>query len=206
MADTSKICVGRIAGAHGIRGQVRLQSFTEDPEAIAGYSPLTDDSGKDFQIKLTGVVKDAFIATVIGVADRNGAEALKGTRLYIPRAILPETEDGTYYDADLIGLAAIDQDGKDLGKIMAIHDFGAGPLIEFGVKGRSFTLPFNDDYVPEVDVDGGKVELFVPEGWLTEEKPPRDKPKEKAKHRRAKRDEAATHAKVADQASNEPGA
>lgn len=169
MAEDRKICVGMIAGAHGIRGQVRLRSFTDDPESIFAYKPLTsEDGGKAFKLKPQGVNKDCFIATVDGVMDRNGAEALRGTKLFFDRARLPKAKKGQYYEADLIGLAARGGQGKDYGKILAVHDYGAGPFLEIGtMKKDSFMLPFSDAYVPMIDVKGGFVVIELPEGWLT---------------------------------------
>src|SRR5580693_4554380 len=103
MNHNRKICIGMIAGAHGIRGLVRLRSFTEDPEAIAGYKPLTDESGeREFKVELQSAAKDFYIASVEGVADRNTAEALRGTKLFIERSALPKPKKGKYYEADLI--------------------------------------------------------------------------------------------------------
>ena len=160
-----------IAGAHGIRGQVRLRSFTGDPEAIFDYKPLTDEKGERvFKLKPVGVNKDLFIVAVDGVKDRNEAEALRGVRLYAERAKLPKTKKGEYFESDLIGLIAKDGQGKDYGKILAVHDYGAGPFLEIGTnKKDSFMLPFTDACVPEVDVKAGLVLIEPPEGWLEKE-------------------------------------
>jgi len=164
----TKICVGMIAGAQGIRGQVRLRSFTEDPEAIGDYEPLTDENGtRVFAVTLQGVAKDCFIASIDGVKDRNQAEALRGTRLYVDRSILPKAKKNQYYESDLIGLVAQDGQGKIYGKILATHDHGAGTFLEIGTnKKDSFMLPFRDAFVPEVDVAGGRVLIAPPEGWI----------------------------------------
>lgn len=161
-------------GAQGIRGQVRLRSFTADPEAVFDYAPLTDESGRVFKLTYVGVAKDVFIVAIEGVADRNAAEALHGAELYMNRAQLPKAKKGEYYEADLIGLVVRDGQGKLYGKILATHDYGAGPFLEIGAtKKDSFMLPFTNTYVPEVDVAGGFVLICVPEGWLeaTKEQP-----------------------------------
>jgi 16S rRNA processing protein RimM len=164
----SKLCVGLISGAHGIRGQVRLRSFTDDPESIFDYKPLMSEDGeREFKLEPKGINKDQFIVEVEGVADRNGAEALRGTKLFVERLKLPKPKKNQYYDADLIGLAAKDGQGKDYGKILAVHNYGAGPFLEIGTnKKDSFMLPFTDACVPGVDVAGGFALIAPPEGWL----------------------------------------
>lgn len=157
-----------IAGAQGIRGQVRLRSFTDDPESIFDYKPLTSEDGaRVFKIKQDGINKDMFIASVDGVTDRNGAEALRGTKLFIDRAKLPKAKKGQYYESDLIGLLAKDGQGKDYGKILGTHNYGAGTFLEIGVtKKDSFMLPFTDVCVPEIDIKAGFILVNPPEGWL----------------------------------------
>jgi 16S rRNA processing protein RimM len=173
-----KICVGVIMGAHGVRGEVRLRSFTDDPESIFAYKPVTDEEGKRaFTLKRKGMMKDHFIVSLKGVTDRNAAEALRGTELFVERAILPPAGKGEYYEADLVGLAAKTEDGKTLGKVLALHDYGAGTFLEIEpVKGKSFMLPFTDAFVPDVNLAKGFIQIVVPEGWLAE-----DKKKAKAK-------------------------
>ena len=119
------MCVGAFAGAHGVRGQVRLRSFTEQPEDAGAYGPLEDETGRrHFEIELVGRAKGALLVRVAGVGDRDRAQALAGTRLYVARAALPEIEEEeTYYHADLIGLRAEDGEGRVLGRISAVHDF-----------------------------------------------------------------------------------
>ena len=173
MSKDRKICVGLITGPQGIRGQVRLRSFTEDPEAIFDYKPLTDEAGeRTFAIRPMGVAKDVFIASVDGVKDRNAAEALHGTKLYFDRTKLPKAKKGQYYESELIGLTAKDAGGKVYGKILATHDYGAGPFLEIGTnKKDSFMLPFTDACVPEIDMASGTAMVVVPDGWLNKEKP-----------------------------------
>ena len=163
----SSICVGVIAGAQGIRGFVRVRSFTDDPESIFKYKPLTSEDGtREFKLKLQGVNKDMFVASLDGVTDRNSAEAMRGTQLFFDRAKLPKAKKGQYFEADLIGLAAKDKQGKAYGKILSVHDYGAGVFLEIGMnKKDSFMLPFTDACVPEVDMASG-ITIMPPDGWL----------------------------------------
>ena len=173
MKETRKICVGMIAGAHGVKGLVRLRSFTEDPEAIVQYGPLTDEDGKTFAVTLKTASNDFFIAEVKGLKNKEEADALRGTKLYVSREAMPETDDGAFYETDLIGLEAADDTGKNYGKVQAIHNHGGGVFLEIGANLKnSFMLPFTDACVPKVDVKAGHVTVAVPEGWLKDEKPP----------------------------------
>ena len=173
MPNLSKICVAMIAGTHGVRGLVKLRSFTEDPGAIVDYMPLTDETGgRVFEIELKSTNNDHFIAAIDGVDSKEAADALRGTKLYASRDILPKATKREYYNADLMGLAVVDAEGKNYGTILGVYNFGGGPMLEIGTSSRnSFMLPFNDSYVPDVDVVGSKVTVVVPEGWLKNEKP-----------------------------------
>jgi 16S rRNA processing protein RimM len=173
MARDRKICVGLIAGAHGVRGLVRLRSFTDDPKAMVSYGLLTDESGaRKFTVTLKDVVKDHFTASIDGVTDREAAEELRGTRLYAARAKMPKTKTREYYAGDLLGLAARDVNGAEYGTVLDVHDHGAGVFLEIGgTRKDSFMLPFTDPCVPEVDAENGIVTVAVPEGWRNEEKP-----------------------------------
>lgn len=161
---STKVCIGQFAGAHGVRGQVKLRSFTADPAAIASYGPLSDEAGKrHFAVSLTGTAKDAFLAKVEGVADRDAAEALNGVRLFVDRDRLPETEEEEFYHADLIGLRVERLDGVVVGTVRAVHDFGAGDVLEIASDdGRVELLPFTVKVVPVVDVAGGRVLIDPP--------------------------------------------
>jgi 16S rRNA processing protein RimM len=165
-----RILLGIVAAPHGVRGLVRIRSFTEDPMAVAGYGPLSDETGKKrFTVEALSASRGAVLARIEGVADRNAAEALRGLKLYIERERLPATAESEWYEADLIGLAAVGKDGRDWGKVKAFHDFGAGLTMEVtgGTASRdSLMLPFNDEVVPEVDLEGGKVIVNPPEGLL----------------------------------------
>ena len=167
-----------IVGAHGIQGQVRLRSFTNDPEAIFDYAPLlSEDGSREFKLELKGVNKDCFLVAIKGVKDRNTSEALRGTKLYFERVKLPKTKKGQYYEADLIGLTTQDGQGKAYGKILGVHDYGAGTFLEIGAtKKDSFMLPFTDAFVPAIKIADGSVVIAPPEGWL--DKAEKDEPEE----------------------------
>jgi 16S rRNA processing protein RimM len=151
-----RVLLGVVAAPHGVRGLVRIRSFTEDPMAIASYGALSDETGqKQYRVEALSAVKGAVLARIEGVADRTAAEAARGLRLW--------------YEADLIGLAAVGRDGRDWGKVLAFHDFGAGRAMEVsgGSASRSSVmLPFTDAVVPEIDVEGGKVLVDPPAGVL----------------------------------------
>ena len=159
-----RVLLGVVAAPHGVRGLVRIRSFTEDPMAIASYGALSDETGrKQYRVEALSAVKGAVLARIEGVADRTAAEAVRGLRLYVERSALPATGEQEWYEADLIGLAAVGRDGRDWGKVVAFHDFGAGSVME--VSG-GMMLPFTDEAVPEVDVEGGKVVIDPPVGVL----------------------------------------
>ena len=166
-----RILLGVVAAPHGVRGLVRIRSFTEDPMAIATYGPLSDETGrKMYRVEALSAVKGAVLARIEDVADRTAAEALRGLRLYVERSALPVTAEREWYEADLIGLSAVGRDGRDWGKVLAFHDFGAGLTMEIsgGEASRSsLMLPFTDEAVPEIDVDGGKVLVDPPAGVLS---------------------------------------
>jgi 16S rRNA processing protein RimM len=160
MPDGGAICLGQIGAAHGTAGEVRLRSFTSDPQAIAGYGPLETEDGRVFTIESLRPAKDHFVARLSGIADRDAAEQLTNKRLYVPRERLPPpTEADEFYHADLIGLSVIDPAGRALGVVIAVHNFGAGDLIEMRLDGVSKTelVPFDTTRVPVVDVAAGKI-------------------------------------------------
>ena len=158
------ICVAKIGAAHGVRGDVRLWTFTEDPLAVLHYGPLTTkDGSRSFEVAKAREAKDHLVATIKGVTDRNAAERLNGLELYVPRDRLPETDDDEYYHADLIGLAAETTAGAPLGRVLAIHNFGAGDIIEIAPpSGSTLMLPFTNAVVPTVDLAGGRVIIELP--------------------------------------------
>lgn len=164
--DTDKrVCLGVIAGAHGVRGQVRLKSFAADPKDVTAYGPLSDASGaRLFDLSLTGTAKGVLLARIADVTDRDAAEALRGVELWVERSKLPAPDDGEFYHADLIGLPAFHPDGRPYGTVLALHDFGAGEMIEFDLDvgspdvggsdvGGTVMLPFTHAVVPEIGSD-----------------------------------------------------
>jgi 16S rRNA processing protein RimM len=159
-----QICVAKIGAAHGVRGEVRLWTFTEEPLAVLRYGPLsTKDGTRQFEVAKARPAKDHLVATIKGVSDRNAAEKLNGLELYIARDQLPETDDDEYYHADLIGLAAETTDGALLGRVIGIHNFGAGDIIEIAPPaGSTLLLPFTNAVVPTVDIKGGRVVIELP--------------------------------------------
>lgn len=174
MTEDRKICVGKITGAHGLRGLVRLRSFTENPAAIAQY-PLQDQNGRTRHVTLRTPMGEEFIAELDGVNDRAAAEAAKGLQFFVARDELPATGAREYYLADLVGLRADDASGQPCGTVHALHNFGAGSILEIRLAdGRTAMLPFRDAFVPIVDVTGGRVVIAPPPDWL-EAPPPENK-------------------------------
>jgi 16S rRNA processing protein RimM len=160
MPDGARICLGQIGAPYGVRGQVRLRSFTSDPEAIAGYGSLQTEDGRILQLESLRPAKDHFVAAFAGICDRDAAGQLANARLYVPRERLPQLADADeYYHADLIGLAAVDRAGRRLGTVVAIYNFGAGDLIEVSLDegGQTEMLPFDALHVPDVDVGAGRI-------------------------------------------------
>ena len=169
MAGGARICLGQIGAAHGVRGEVRLRSFTSDPAAIADYGPLETEDGRVLEIETLRPAKDHFVARLAGIRDRDAASALTNAKLYVPRERLPQTESADeFYHADLIGLAAVDQTGRTLGTVVAIHNFGAGDLIEVKPQagGNTELVPFDVTHAPEVDIASGRIVIHPPEGMF----------------------------------------
>ncbi len=168
MPAKNLVLLGRFGAPHGVRGEIRLQSFTADPLAIGSYGPLTDKSGaKSFTLaSLRPQGKDMLVARVEGVADRTGAERLTGVELYIARDRLPAPEDDDeFYLADLVGLRAETRDGKEIGKVLAVRNFGAGDILEIAPAegGETLMFPFTRVVVPVVSVPEGRVVVEPPE-------------------------------------------
>ena len=160
-----RILLGRIVSAHGIRGEVVIDSFTGAAEDVAAYGPLDTEDGRKLHIKLVRTTpKGGVIARVAGVADRNGAEALRGTALYAMREQLPAPAEGEFYYEDLAGLRADNEAGEPVGQVVAVQNYGAGDLLEVRLEGQRVTelIPFTDAFVPVVDVAGGRVVVVVP--------------------------------------------
>jgi 16S rRNA processing protein RimM len=162
---TDRICVAQIGAPHGVRGEVRLRSFTEDPLAFTEYGPLESEDGRQrFEIEALRPAKDHFVARLSGVPDRTAAEKLTNVKLYVSRDVLPDLdEDETFYFADLIGLDAFTQDGAKYGSVTAVHNFGAGDILEIRREsGELVMLPFTETVVPEVDIAGKRIVVAPP--------------------------------------------
>jgi 16S rRNA processing protein RimM len=164
-ADSGRVLLGRIAAAHGLKGEVKIATFTAAPEDIAAYGPLIAGNGVRIEIvSLRTGGGGSVIARLRGVGDRTQAEALRGTDLYVPRDALPAAGDGEYYHSDLIGLAAVTPEGEALGEIVAIQNFGAGDLLEIRAPGgrKSELIPFEQAFVPTVDIQARRVTIVRP--------------------------------------------
>ena len=163
--DDRRILLGQISGAHGIRGDIIVRTFTADPDGIADYGDLTDKDGlRPLSLKIVRVTDKGIVARVKGVNDRNGAEALKGRELYVLRSQLPAADEAEYYHADLIGLNAITEDGSAFGKVIAVQNYGAGDLLEIRTRdGRdSEFIPFTNACVPIVDIAAKTLTVVPP--------------------------------------------
>lgn len=161
-----RICIAKIGAAHGTRGEVRLWPFTADPTAVADYGPLeTEDRSAVIEIEAVRPAKDHLVARLRGVRDRNAAERLVNVRLFVARDRLPATEADEFYHADLIGLPALTSDGNEIGTVVAVHDFGAGDIIELRPTDGSDTvmLPFTAATVPVVDIAGRRIVVDPPQ-------------------------------------------
>ncbi|GIX13701.1 MAG: ribosome maturation factor RimM [Paracoccaceae bacterium] len=160
------ICVGAIAGAFGVRGEVRVKSFCAEPEAIAGYGPLVTEDGRRFAITIRGTAPGALVCRLSGVETREQAQALKGTRLHVARGRLPDLPEDEFYHADLIGLTVQDTGGAVLGQVRAVHDHGAGDFLEITgpALARPLLLPFTRAFVPTVDLARGRIVVDPPQG------------------------------------------
>ena len=161
----SQICVARIGAAHGVRGAVKLWTFTEDPLAVTRYGQLmTKDGARQFEVTHVREAKGHLVATLKDIATREEAERLNGVELYVAREKLPATSEDEYYHTDLIGLAAVNAAGEPLGRVIAIHNFGAGDIIEIAPpNGATMLLPFSNAVVPTVDLEGGRVVIELPD-------------------------------------------
>lgn len=151
-----------IGAAHGIRGEVRVKTYTDDPLAIADYGQLYDAQGKAYEVLEARSAKTVVVVRFKGINDRNAAEALNGTELFIDRSQLPDDDldEDEFFQTDLMGLEALDADGKSYGVVSALFDFGAGDLIELSLKGkRPMLIPFTEAAVPEIDFEKGIIRV-----------------------------------------------
>jgi 16S rRNA processing protein RimM len=167
----NQVLVGVIVGAHGIKGEVKLKSFTSDPMSIGRYGPLQSSSGQQFEISKLKAAKDDFIASLKNVNDRNEAEALKGTELFVARQKLPKLKTNETYAHDLMGLDVVLENGSKLGRLVGMPNYGAGDLLEVAVDGNSESvlIPFTNAFVPQDDFSSGKIVVNLPEGYLDAE-------------------------------------
>jgi 16S rRNA processing protein RimM len=163
MAD--RVCVAQIGAPHGVRGEVRLWTFTADPMAVTRYGPLeTEDGKRAFEIGKVRPAKGHLVARLQGVEDRDAAERLTNIKLFVSRERLPPPEDDEFYHADLIGLRVEDEGGNQIGVVSAVHNFGAGDILEIQPpEGGTMLLPFTEAAVPEVDIKGGRLVVVPPE-------------------------------------------
>lgn len=165
----ARICVGAVAGAYGVKGQVRLKSFCADPRAIADYGALwSEDGSRRFDLTLGPAVALGFAARLSGIATRDQAEALRGLRLFAERDRLPDLPDDEFYHSDLIGLQVFDTGGVALGRVKAVLNHGASDLLEVVQPGRkgAVLLPFTRMAVPTVDLAARRIIADPPEGLL----------------------------------------
>ena len=156
----NRVCLGKIVGVHGIRGEVKVKSFTAVDKDIANYGVLTDkDATQQFSLKVTGHSKDLLRVKIKGIDDRTSAEKLLGTELYASREVLPTVEaEEVYYETDLVGLKVYDEDKNEVAKVIGFYNFGAGDILEIKLKsGRAEMLPFNKGYVPTINLDEGYI-------------------------------------------------
>ena len=156
--------MARIGAAHGVRGEVRVKAFTADPLALAEYGSLTAEDGRTFRVERLRPAKEVVIAKLSGVNDRTAAEALNGVELYVPRDKLPPPDDDDdFYHADLIGLEAFGADGEPLGTVVAVHNFGAGDILDIAPRrGPSLLIPFTREAVPDIELSMGRLVAIPP--------------------------------------------
>lgn len=168
-----RVALGVIGRPHGVKGLVRIRPYTERPGDVAAYGPVALADGRRFEVTVVGEARGTVTARLSGVTDRDAAAALTGREIFVARAALPETVANEYYHHDLIGLAAEGVDGMALGRVVAVHDFGAGPVLEIAREnGGSVMVPFTDAVVPEVDMVGGRMVIDPPPGLLDEDEVP----------------------------------
>lgn len=178
MPQDDRLLLGVIVGAKGIKGEVRVKTFTERPEDIAAYGALKDAAGQTtYKLKVIGLSKGLPVVRIKGISDRNQAEALKGTELYVSRSELPEVSDeDEFYYADLVGMQAVFKDGESFGIIAGVHDFGAGDMLEIIPEGKaessSVLVPFTMEMVPEVNMAAGQVVLNLSDDFFDVPKDP----------------------------------
>jgi 16S rRNA processing protein RimM len=164
-ADGDRVLMGEIGAPQGLKGEVRLRAYTQEPDGISGYGALEDETGRPIEIETVRVTPKALIARIKGVTTREAAEALTHTKLYLPRARLPVSDEQEWYYADLVGLVAVDKTGAEIGTVAAMHNYGAGDILEVALAsgGANLLVPFTSAAVPEVDIEQGRIVLVLPE-------------------------------------------
>lgn len=173
----TQVCVGMITAAHGVRGLVKVKSYTQQARDFANFETLYDVSGKQsFRLSVVGESKGACLVQIDGVSDRNAAENLRGTKLYVPREELPETAENEYYHADLIGMDVKTLSGKTVGKIKAVFNFGAGDVLEIEKTDCADTeyLSFSKTNVPEVDLNNRFIVAVFPKSVIVKQHSEKD--------------------------------
>lgn len=165
-ADESLVLLGTIGAAHGVRGEVRIKTFTGDPLAIGDYGVLTARDGRSFEIADVRPSKEVVVARIKGVATREAAEALNGTELLVPRDRLPPPEDeDEFLHADLLGCAVLGPDGSALGRVKSVENYGAGDLLDIETPdGGSVLMPFTKEFAPRVDIAARTIHAEPPLG------------------------------------------
>ncbi|MBM3566066.1 MAG: 16S rRNA processing protein RimM [Alphaproteobacteria bacterium] len=181
------VCLGHVSGAKGLKGEVRVRTYTERPGDIAAYGPVSDETGqRTFTVTVVQETGEGVIARFSGVGDRTQAEKLRGLRLFVPRRALPDLPQGEYYQGDLIGLAARATDGRALGKVLAIHDHGAGHVLEVG-ETRATAEFWPAAALEKVDLAGGSVLLRPTEEIVADQPQSQRQTPAKAQKTRGKR-------------------
>lgn len=173
-ADPATILLATVGAPHGVRGAVKLTVYAEDPLGLRRYNPLQTADGTRFKLLGIKPIGKALVAELEGIGDRNAAERLRGTELYVPRRRLPRPDEDEFYHVDLIGLEARTVSGEPLGRVLAVNDYGAGDILEIAGE-RTVLVPFTRAIVPEVDIAAGILVVDPPEGLFDEpEEPPAD--------------------------------
>jgi len=159
-----------IGAAHGIKGELRVKTFTGDPLALGGYGPLSSREGRIFEVETIRAAGEVAVVRFKGIRDRSTAESLTGTELFIDRSALPPEDEDEFYHADLVGLAVRDEAGAESGRVTAIQNFGGGDILEITFKGRKgLLIPFSRASVPEVNVKAGFVRVDPVAAGLVDE-------------------------------------
>lgn len=166
MSDENLILLGIVGAPHGVRGEVRIKTFTGDPLAIAGYGPLADGRGRSFEITDIRPAKEVVVARLKGVTTREAAEALNGTELFVARDKLSaDADEDEFLQADLLGCSVIGPDGAVLGTVTAVENYGAGDLLDIETPdGRSVLMPFTKAFTPRIDIAAKRIEAEPPLG------------------------------------------